>query len=390
MKRLYNVAVSLIIALAMVVGTCVLALAAGSSSKMSGSAAGIEVVKVDGQWVAVRSESGAKGDAVIATDYTGIAKNQYGWWRVSDGYVDFDFTGVAQNEYGWWRVEDGKVDFTANGIYKNEFGWWKTSNGKVNFSAKGVYKNEYGWWYVNKGKVDFGFTGIAGNSYGYWHIKNGKVDFSKNGTLQYNGTTWTITNGKAVGQIPARVKTAFANAGANNVSYRNSYDYCIAVNTKRNIVIIYGKDANGQYSKPVKSMVCSCGKSSTPTKTGTFKTTDKYTWRALNGGVYGQYATRITGSYLFHSVPYYKQDKSTLETAEYNKLGSPASAGCVRLAVKDAKWIYDHCPKGTIVTIYADNSLQEPLIKPAAVKLNANDWRSGWDPTDPDGRNPWK
>ena len=117
--------------------------------------------------------------------------------------------------------------------------------------------------------------------------------------------------------------------------------------------------------------------------------TDKYVWRALNGGVYGQYATRITGSYLFHSVPYYRQDKSTLETGEYNKLGSRASAGCVRLCVRDVKWIYDHCASGTIVTLYDDSNLQEPLMKPNAIRIPTNSRNAGWDPTDPDGRNPW-
>ena len=34
------------------------------------------------------------------------------------------------------------------------------------------------------------------------------------------------------------------------------------------------------------------------------------------------------------------------------KLGSKASHGCVRLSVEDAKWIYNHCPAGTTITVY--------------------------------------
>ena len=238
--------------------------------------------------------------------------------------------------------------------------------------------------------MDFSYTGVAGNSYGYWYVKNGKVDFSKNGTVKSGGNTWTVTDGKAVGAIPARVKSAFADAGANGSSYKSGHKYCLAVNTSQNLVVVYTTDSAGKFTKPVKAMVCSCGKSGSPTKTGTFQTTDKYVWRALNGGVYGQYATRITGSYLFHSVPYYAQDKSTLETAEYNKLGSRASAGCVRLCVRDAKWIYDNCAKGTIVTLYADGDLQEPFVKPSAKKIPTSSPYAGWDPTDPDERNPWK
>ncbi|MFR5209625.1 MAG: L,D-transpeptidase family protein [Clostridia bacterium] len=29
----------------------------------------------------------------------------------------------------------------------------------------------------------------------------------------------------------------------------------------------------------------------------------------------------------------------------FNKLGEQASQGCVRLAVSDAKWVYDNCPQ---------------------------------------------
>ena len=186
---------------------------------------------------------------------------------------------------------------------------------------------------------------------------------------------------------PDEVVEAF---GVADEAYAKEHEYCFAVNTSQNIVIAYQQDEDGVFNKPVKAFVCSCGLESSPTKKGLFRTSDKYRWRALNGGVYGQFATRITGQYLFHSVPYEKQDPSTLETAEYNKLGQNASAGCVRLAAHDAKWIQNRCPKGTIVYIYDGTGIREPLAKPTATKLNPNDKRSCWDPTDPSADNPWK
>ena len=36
---------------------------------------------------------------------------------------------------------------------------------------------------------------------------------------------------------------------------------------------------------------------------------------------------------------------------EGNKLGQPASHGCVRLTVADAEWFYNQIPEGTPVTI---------------------------------------
>lgn len=168
---------------------------------------------------------------------------------------------------------------------------------------------------------------------------------------------------------------------------QNDNPYLLKVNRKQNIVIAYTKDSDGEYTKPYKAMVCSVGLDG-KTPTGTFSTTNKYTWRLLSGNVYGQYATRIDGPILFHSVPYFTQNKADLEYEEYNKLGQAASLGCVRLAVIDAKWIYDNCPKGTTVVIY-DSDEKEPLSKPTPIKIDLNSANKKWDPTDPDKNNPW-
>ena len=162
--------------------------------------------------------------------------------------------------------------------------------------------------------------------------------------------------------------------------------YYIKVNYKANVVTVYKKDNSGKYTKAVKAMVCSCG-TATPTS-GVYTISDKYTWRLLQGDVYGQYACRITGHILFHSVPYTKKDKASLEWWEYDKLGTTASLGCVRLAVKDVKWIYDNCIAGTQVEFYGDTN-PGPLGKPTAQKISGNTEVRNWDPTDPDKANPW-
>ncbi len=163
--------------------------------------------------------------------------------------------------------------------------------------------------------------------------------------------------------------------------------YYIKINNQANVVTIYKKDSEGMYSVPIKAMVCSIG-DATPTS-GVYTMSDKYTWRLLQGDVYGQYACRITGHILFHSVPYQKQDKSSLEWWEYDKLGTKASLGCIRLTVEDAKWIYDNCVSGTQVEFYysADPG---PLGKPTAEKISDDESVRNWDPTDPDERNPWR
>lgn len=164
--------------------------------------------------------------------------------------------------------------------------------------------------------------------------------------------------------------------------------YYIKVNNTQNVVTIYKKDANGEYTIPYKAMVCSTG-DATPAAGKMYKiTTYKKRWNGLQGDVYGQYATQIIGNILFHSVPYTAKDNSTLEYWEYDKLGTAASLGCIRLTVADAKWIYDNISSGTIVEFYEDSN-PGPLGKPSARKITDNEQCRGWDPTDPAKENPW-
>ena len=166
------------------------------------------------------------------------------------------------------------------------------------------------------------------------------------------------------------------------------FSYYIRINRKQNCVTIYTQDEEGEYTVPYKAMVCSTGLYNA-TPRGTYQISTKYLWRELYGGVYGQYATRIHGGILFHSVPYYKRAKDTLCTDKYNKLGQQASMGCVRLTVEDAKWIAENCPEGTTVEIY-DGEDPGPLGKPEAQKLDKSDPDCHCDPTDPDEENPWQ
>lgn len=172
-----------------------------------------------------------------------------------------------------------------------------------------------------------------------------------------------------------------------SASDETEFPYYIKINRRQNCITIYTSDENGEYTVPYKAMICSTGLYNA-TPRGTFHLSTKYLWRELYGKVYGQYATRITGGVLFHSVPYYKKSKSALCTEKYNKLGQQASMGCVRLTVEDAKWIADNCPSGTTVEIYDDDD-PGPLGKPEAAHIDTDSPNKGWDPTDPDVENPW-
>lgn len=140
-------------------------------------------------------------------------------------------------------------------------------------------------------------------------------------------------------------------------------------------VTVYAKDGNNGYIIPVVAFACSPG---ADTPTGVFNTMNKYRWQHLYGAD-GQFCTRITGHVLFHSPPYSSFNNYTLWPKEYNKLGTWASAGCVRLRSGDAKWIYDNCSLGTQVVIY-NSPVSGPFTKPVYEKIPLT---QTWDPTDP-------
>ena len=169
----------------------------------------------------------------------------------------------------------------------------------------------------------------------------------------------------------------------------NTPKYYIKVNYGAQVVTIYEQNEEGKYTKPIKAMVCSTGEY-TP-KSGVYKIPNKWKWLGLEGDVYGQYSTQIVGNILFHSVPYLERgNPASLEYWEYDKLGTYASAGCVRLTVADAIWIFNNCEIGTKVEFYS-SSEPGPLGKPAAQKIsNAPGDLKNWDPTDPNPNNPWK
>ena len=162
-----------------------------------------------------------------------------------------------------------------------------------------------------------------------------------------------------------------------DLTVQEGFPYFLAVNRDANTVTVYTADENGQYTKPYMAMVCSGG---TDTPTGYWNTPVNYDWRLLAGPCYGQYATRINGPYLFHSVPYYTQHKDDLEYDEFNKLGTTASLGCIRLAVVDVRWIYTNCPIGTPVAIYDDaaNPWSNEYLDGTAIRSAAaqSDWEA--------------
>ncbi len=221
-------------------------------------------------------------------------------------------------------------------------------------------------------------------------------------------------------------------------------NFSVQVNIGTNVVTVFAKDQNGQFTIPYKAMTCSSGLATEeypePTPLGNFNLQTAHIWCRMVDWTYSQYSYFIYSDIMFHSTPValdfninegefpspvysvysdslVQYTKSKVKVSEFNKLGEDASLGCIRLTVADSKWIFENCPTGTPVSIIKSDASADPLGKPEVIKINedaipedcgeyiearfplAENPESGlyiikylwvaWDPTDPDPNNPW-
>jgi lipoprotein-anchoring transpeptidase ErfK/SrfK len=120
--------------------------------------------------------------------------------------------------------------------------------------------------------------------------------------------------------------------------------YLVKVNRRKQQMTVW-ETKNG-VKRAIHTMPCATGKRYTPTPKGTFKM--KPIGKFLYDRKYHcylKYVIRFKGSYLIHSVPVSAAGKVLDRT-----IGKPASHGCIRLRIEDAKWLYQ-LPSGTKVLI---------------------------------------
>lgn len=233
---------------------------------------------------------------------------------------------------------------------------------------------------LNKGDrfVITGSKAVSGNTW-YCFVMDGS-------TAWFDGRNISIAVKEEIAPKPVPAPSS-NHEDVKNPNYKAQY--YIIVYTKNNTVRVLEKDINGKYSIDAKLFLCSTAIKGKVTPAGLYSIDKRYDWRAMFGNVYAQYAVRFYGNYLFHSVPYYSIAHNDLEMDEFEKLGQPASLGCVRLCVRDAKWIYDNCPNGTQVRVVSGKNGPDHSETEAIPALNYNSKYKGWDPTDPHKNNPY-
>lgn len=134
-----------------------------------------------------------------------------------------------------------------------------------------------------------------------------------------------------------------------DIDFTNSEDFRIEVDLSLQRVFIFYED------NLIREMISSGGTEENPTPLGEYTTNEKIEYSFIprfDVGAY--YWVRFFGAYLFHSVPFDIDGNMIIEEKE--KLGSPASHGCIRLKLDEAKWLYDNLPLGVKVQIYYEKS----------------------------------
>ena len=173
----------------------------------------------------------------------------------------------------------------------------------------------------------------------------------------------------------------------NDVSSIYGGPYYLEVDKTNGVMTVY---TNSSKTIPVKTIRVSVGLSGTPTWDGTYRLTRSLRWQPLMGPSWGQYGTHVDGcgqgGIFIHSVAGSTKSVYNLPAGEYLKLGQPASHGCIRTCVADAKWVYENC-NGSTIHIYSsgnyvnNESFKGPLgRRPLATFRGAGNF----DPTDPE------
>lgn len=260
----------------------------------------------------------------------------YGIQKIGKYYYGFHLK-YGSMQYGWKKANGKHYYFLSNGHACAGNMFYKIGSDYFYFNSRG--ERQTGWLVVGEKRY-------------YLDPKNNGARVTGKKTI--DGVTYDFgTNGY--------------------VTYTKYGMKVLRVNRQKCVVTVYENNV------PVKAMTCSVGLNGA-TPVGTFTVGEKKRWWVLNGPTTGQYCTNFLPNYLFHSVPMSgtAQNPYNVSAHKFNMLGQPASEGCIRLCVRDAKWIYDNVPSGSKVII--SDGEPTPLGKPVLPKMKEG--TTGKDPTD--------
>lgn len=147
-------------------------------------------------------------------------------------------------------------------------------------------------------------------------------------------------------QASASIVNSISLSTINQIGVESLTPYLLHVDLNNQKTYVYKGTKNNW--DLLKTFDCSTGISNETTPTGVYTIKEKGKWffseKYQQGG---KYWVQFYGDYLFHSLPYNKDQSKIVDYT----LGKPASHGCIRLEENNSKWIYDNIPSGSKVVI---------------------------------------
>ena len=234
----------------------------------------------------------------------------------------------------------------------------KLKNGSTGAEVKQLQQRLYELGYLDESKVSGNFLKYTTRAVKLFQTQNG---LPSNGIVDEE--TWNLIFNTARVVLPDQTPKPTPTP--------TPVPFYIYVDVRNQITSVYGRDEYGEYTIPVRQMLCSTGKEGTDSDPGDWVLNGrKANWCYFpKWGGYARYWTRINGSIAFHSIIYRSVSTSDPKVSSYNMLGQKASHGCIRLTVADAKWIYDNCGEGTVVHITTRNETEADQELKTALKL---------------------
>ena len=127
--------------------------------------------------------------------------------------------------------------------------------------------------------------------------------------------------------------------------------YRVEVSIDKQRVYVYELQESGDYEL-IHTFLCSTGLGNTTPRGIYLDGGPVNVWHHFSKfDCWARYSFEIDGDIMFHSVIYSERNTDTLRESSLYGLGNKASHGCVRLAVKSAKWLFEHCAPGSLVII---------------------------------------
>ena len=371
------------------------------------------VIRDKNYYFNLRTKTGSNGEPV-GSAITGWSKVGNYWYYFSKKYgiaqtgptvknigkYYYYFSASGKCRRGGMFEFDGKKYYTIpeNGTvrpyipvnkwikYNNKW-YYATADGSL---AKGWVKIKDSMYYFNDDCTSKRTSTATYNGKQGYLDDNGK--FVTNALLKMNGNYKYIDSGK--GFLKNAWKTIngykyyFKDNGYMCQDLRKMYKdrtspswYKLVVNKLTCVVTVLTKESasSTNYNIPVVNFVCSVGQPISRTPNGTFTPSRGGRWQMLMGPSWGQYGVNVyAGVIYFHSVACGSQSSYAVPAAEFNRLGTPASHGCIRLCVGDAKWIYENA-YASKTTIHDNANYNNCLFeKPTLPKISGS-----VDPTDP-------